>query len=48
MVFHEKTKSKQLTVLELSMEKKLFIFQLYDRIPQFEVILERGGLKIRY
>lgn len=49
MVFHEKTKSKPFTVvLELSIEKKLFIFQLRDRMPQFEVILERKGLKIRY
>lgn len=49
MVFHEKKKPKPFTVvLELSIKKKLFIFQLCDRMPQLEIILEKRGLKIRY
>lgn len=49
MVFHEKKKPKPFTVvLELSIKKRLFIFQLCDRMPQFEVILEKRGPKIRY
>lgn len=49
VVSHEKTKPKPFTVvLEFSVKKNLFIFQLCDRMPQFEVILERRGLKIKY
>lgn len=49
VVFHEKKKPKPFTVvLELSIKKRLFIFQLCDRMPQFEVILEKRGLKTTY
>lgn len=46
MVLYENSKSKTFIVgLEISIEKKLFIFQLHDRMPQTEIILERRGLK---
>lgn len=46
MIFYENSKSKTFIAgLELPIEKKLFIFQLHDRMPQSETILERRGLK---